>query len=283
MAKWVHPKLVPGEYSTVSFYSADHEALKRAHLTPCSKEEARAIIAELTVAFQAEIRARALSAAALRIPMILPTKGDIAVNVVFGSRRGRGGWRHGRPFVSLPTKALSAEVIERARAATGKDYSVVGHLRIGLVLHEFAHIVAPLTSHHDKRFVQILDKLVVWWVRHEGGDRVTDLRDLAAGATVKDAREPIEVSTAFATAAAQVTQLTSLEECRQLQELVGQRFDALVRELAAGFRLGDRVEFHSRGLMVRGTVEAVNPKTVKVLAGDGTRWRVSPSLLRRVE
>ena len=50
--------------------------------------------------------------------------------------------------------------------------------------------------------------------------------------------------------------------------------------IAAKFNVGDAVAFASkRGGMVKGIVEKVNRKTIKVKSG-ATMWSVSPSLLR---
>lgn len=45
---------------------------------------------------------------------------------------------------------------------------------------------------------------------------------------------------------------------------------------------GDRVTWTARNRTWQGTVEGVNTKTVKVLAADGGRWKVAPTLLRKV-
>ena len=49
------------------------------------------------------------------------------------------------------------------------------------------------------------------------------------------------------------------------------------------FDYGDIVTFVARGVRYRGTVMKFNRKTVAVRTISGTLWRVSPSLLQRVE
>jgi hypothetical protein len=50
------------------------------------------------------------------------------------------------------------------------------------------------------------------------------------------------------------------------------------------FRIGDRVSFQEEsGRSVIGILTRYNRKTVTVVAGDGRRWNVSPTLLRRAD
>lgn len=51
---------------------------------------------------------------------------------------------------------------------------------------------------------------------------------------------------------------------------------------AAGFKVGDRVEFDNAGKVITGTVKRVNGKTISVTpdGADSRYWRVSPRLLR---
>lgn len=49
------------------------------------------------------------------------------------------------------------------------------------------------------------------------------------------------------------------------------------------FALGDRVAFNADGRQVIGVITRYNRKTVTLIADDGARWNVSPSLLKRIE
>lgn len=55
--------------------------------------------------------------------------------------------------------------------------------------------------------------------------------------------------------------------------------------VASAFRPGDRVTFTARGMVIMGTVETVNIKTVTVRrdGGRGEKWRVPPTMLRRTD
>ena len=48
------------------------------------------------------------------------------------------------------------------------------------------------------------------------------------------------------------------------------------------FTVGERVQFQTDRGWIRATLVKYNRKTVTVLAEDGTRWNVSPFLLKRV-
>ena len=54
----------------------------------------------------------------------------------------------------------------------------------------------------------------------------------------------------------------------------------------AGFKIGDKVSFHGKGMLITGTVERVSAKTISVLPVNAINpnayWRVSPSLLSKV-
>ena len=52
------------------------------------------------------------------------------------------------------------------------------------------------------------------------------------------------------------------------------------------FQAGDRVQFKIRkgkGEVVRGTIEKIMTKNIRVRADDGGGWRVSPSFLEKID
>jgi len=153
----------PGEYAWVARESRDIAALRRAHETPCTRVEAEALIRAL---------AREL----------LPAADAVALRLTWGSKRGRGGYlaerkrevrfrcevtgrtyyrtrRTGRftPYISLPRVPL-----EPGRGWWDGGSS---RLRVGLVLHEFAHVLAFRDEEggHGPIFVAKLDALVWLW------------------------------------------------------------------------------------------------------------------------
>jgi tetrahydromethanopterin S-methyltransferase subunit F len=69
------------------------------------------------------------------------------------------------------------------------------------------------------------------------------------------------------------------DEIDQVVEAVKLQRTFLARSTARGLSVGDRVEFDGRTGRVVGHVEKVNRKTVLVRALDGTRWKVTASLL----
>ena len=155
-------ELCPGEYPWVARKSRDIAALRRAHETSCTKAEAETLIRAL---------AREL----------LPAPEAAALRLTWGSKRGRGGVlaerkrevrfrceltgrtyykmrRTGRfkPYISLPQVPLEP----------GGGWWVDGssRLRVGLVLHEFAHVLTfDADEAHGPIFVAKLDALVTLW------------------------------------------------------------------------------------------------------------------------
>jgi FKBP-type peptidyl-prolyl cis-trans isomerase 2 len=78
------------------------------------------------------------------------------------------------------------------------------------------------------------------------------------------------------------------DEVDQVVEAIKLKRTHLARQATGQLTVGDTVEFDARGRTVRGTVTKVNRKTVVVherRPSDlvGTNWRVTASLLSRVE
>jgi len=167
---------VPGEYDHVARASADVEALRRAHATPITRDEATRMLHRLAAQH-------------------LPAADALSLVIRWGTRRGRGGrmaprkrvlrtyvdgspvlhWRTGKPryrvaqtgpsvpFVSLPSTLMPAPGLVEATRVTrsGRRYSTMC-LRVGLVLHEFAHVMNARDG-HGPAFVARLDSLVAAW------------------------------------------------------------------------------------------------------------------------
>jgi hypothetical protein len=73
------------------------------------------------------------------------------------------------------------------------------------------------------------------------------------------------------------------EDLMEASRMVRDAFSSLERREALAFKEGDRVRFEGKkGVMVEGTVEYPNEKTVTVKTDVGLRWRVSPSFLEKI-
>ena len=149
--------------------SRDLEALRESHATPCSTTKAQAILRDLASRY-------------------LPAADALTFKISWGTRRGRGGYlfeRRREPSYVSRSYGPSGEVVERQRyrmrlgnrvayvslprtpMTLGGDWWDKGKrttlLRVGLVLHEFAHVmVAQKFRHggHAREFVETLDMLV---------------------------------------------------------------------------------------------------------------------------
>ena len=67
---------------------------------------------------------------------------------------------------------------------------------------------------------------------------------------------------------ARIKQLNTMKAQSQLQQ----------------FRIGNQVQFmSSQGDLIVGTIVRINKKTVSLVTEEGTRWKVSPSFLRKLE
>ena len=153
----------PGEYQLVARQSRDVASLRRAHETPCTRTKAESMI-------------RALA------DEMLPPIDALALRVMWGTKRGRGGWlverkrevryvckvtgrtyyrmrRTGRvtPYISLPTLPME----QGGPWWDGRS----SRLRVGLVLHEFAHVLTfEDDGYHGSIFTAALDDLVARWI-----------------------------------------------------------------------------------------------------------------------
>lgn len=157
---------VGGEYGYVALNSRDMYALKEAHETSITRPEAERMLRDLAARYLKPEQAAALV-------------------IRWGSRSGRGGTHAPRkrvpaytrsdgtvryrmkrtgevvPYVSLPTTPLAVDGLWWGPSPRGKR-RVTSRLRVGLVLHEFAHVIVP-TAGHGPWFVGVLDNLVEEW------------------------------------------------------------------------------------------------------------------------
>jgi hypothetical protein len=144
-ARGVMPRIVPGEYDMVSRASRDVDALRLAHATPINRKEATKLLRTLAEHY-----------------LPLEHRADFRI-VIGGTKRGRGGFILERKRAirywrgeSAPGAMDGTPVYRMAR--TGRRLAYVGLpsaemingswfvagsacLRLGLVLHEFAHVM----------------------------------------------------------------------------------------------------------------------------------------------
>jgi hypothetical protein len=84
----------------------------------------------------------------------------------------------------------------------------------------------------------------------------------------------------------QEVQNLSMEEIRELDDLVRARWNTLKREksrtAASNFKTGMSVQFQDKtGITIEGTIEKINRTSISVVTKFGM-WRVHPSLLTEV-
>lgn len=79
---------------------------------------------------------------------------------------------------------------------------------------------------------------------------------------------------------AALTALYALKSHEEIASLIRLGHAHLQNRARATFRYGQAVSFTARdGRLISGTVDGINPKTIKVRTIGGS-WRVHPSLLR---
>jgi hypothetical protein len=78
-----------------------------------------------------------------------------------------------------------------------------------------------------------------------------------------------------------IFKITTVEDLRDINLALKQRWNELESRGALNFKIGDSVKFNAKRTVQFGIVKKVNRKTVAVLVGNVT-WRVTPSLLRPV-
>lgn len=133
-------KKIYGEYALVSNLTRDWTRLNEVHSIAISKKEALDIIRDLCHYL------------------------DIAIPTVT-FRNGKGVAYKSQNKIGLPHTDVSS------RRPLLNGWERYGVLRVGLVLHELAHLITPTTYHrssgyrknHGKEFVARLDYLVAKW------------------------------------------------------------------------------------------------------------------------
>ena len=82
-----------------------------------------------------------------------------------------------------------------------------------------------------------------------------------------------------------ISRLRRPDDVARVMNAVRARYKGMQRRAARRFSVGDTVEFEARGIRYEGTVARVNRVTISVTIGAGLgrrKWRVSPSLCRRI-
>jgi hypothetical protein len=112
------------------------------------------------------------------------------VTVVYGERADGTPWTvtrirstgEVRPYISLPSMPMIQSWSIYARTKRGRLYRT-SCLRVGLVLHEFAHVLDALAGRrgHGSHFVATLDSLVAWWRDQQWRAQHPGLAAIAAG------------------------------------------------------------------------------------------------------
>lgn len=132
--------VVKGEYPQVSKWSQQKILLRKAHNMPITRKAAKALISALTQAHA------------------LPFTIDVSF---IDAERGFGGFDGaGNAVIGLPAAPLPKAYADPAP-----------YLRMGIVLHEFAHVLKiyredqergyEYTDAHSKEFVNVLDELLL--------------------------------------------------------------------------------------------------------------------------
>lgn len=136
---------IAGEYDCVAAQSINPERLRRAHQTPCTADMAYFLIAVMHDKLFGQ------TSPTPRVRMRAPRAGKHVARGWGGAIKTKSGTSRG--YVSLPETPYDPL----------KDKTPFGKLRVGLVLHEYAHAVEVLRygkTNHEPRFTLILDSLL---------------------------------------------------------------------------------------------------------------------------
>lgn len=78
-----------------------------------------------------------------------------------------------------------------------------------------------------------------------------------------------------------LSNIDSIDELREVQAAIKIRIDELNRRAKLQFRVGSKVKFFSPKYQkhVSGTIQKINPSSIKLVTELGSVWKVSPSLL----
>lgn len=73
----------------------------------------------------------------------------------------------------------------------------------------------------------------------------------------------------------------SEEELRQISKIAKRAWSVLQQKKVTNFAIGDTVTFNAKGVVLTGTVEKINQKTVSVRVSPTERWKVTGTLLTK--
>lgn len=154
--------IVAGEYDCVSQQTINIVRLRTAHNTPCTEDKAYVLLA---VMHDKHFPNTPLPLVRFRAPR--------------AGKYSARGWGGVKSVKSISVSSGKVESIRRGYVSLPKTpYSGIGHpfgfLRVGLVIHEYAHAFEMLKfgkSNHGARFTMILDMLLheteLFWRRAE--------------------------------------------------------------------------------------------------------------------
>jgi len=151
--------VVSGEYNRVALWSHHRDLLDQAHGTPCTPAEAKALIGAMGRHFKCDV--------------------EVSFRAGHAGRSWPGRQRLRLPVDSLPVdwQTYTERPGCKRMVTEGGQPSRIGWLRVGIVLHEYAHCLlrrkmsgVPLSEikrqergPHGRLFVRTLDEVLEWW------------------------------------------------------------------------------------------------------------------------
>lgn len=152
---------IPGEYPRVSQWTTQSFLLREAHATPCDYKEAGQILLALMGHF------------GVKVPLV----------EYEGKRRAMAYYPRKIVFPRVPLPPEEKQFLS-------------GYLRVGVVLHEYAHFLKDhrernvnssgylvlRTPSHGRFFVACLDEILLWYKYHYRAERVNSPISVAAEA-----------------------------------------------------------------------------------------------------
>ena len=80
-----------------------------------------------------------------------------------------------------------------------------------------------------------------------------------------------------------ILSITSIEEWREVQDLMGRMLTHLKSVAIIAFKVNDLVEFHDKkGRSITGKIVKINSTTIKVDCGSYGKWTCSPNLIKKL-
>ena len=82
-----------------------------------------------------------------------------------------------------------------------------------------------------------------------------------------------------------ISLIDNIEDMKSVSQVFNAKIKHLQRVSTYSFDRGDKISFRSNktGQTIVGTVERVNQKTLSITASDGTRWKVSSTLVNKIK